>query len=134
MKPVSDPVTGAVTWVDDGPIAQKAQGRAGYDFDPYDSEAERAENSFLPAALLSKLTGDPAGFCSTSREWHILLAAIPAGLKAGTLENIPECPPLWQDEAQYFTTPAMVANVLKSQWPTITAAGAALVAHIMGLF
>lgn len=97
----------------------------GYTEDPYDSPGERAEGMFVGKIINMVLKpfglDDPAGFCSTYREWHILLAGIVAGLKAGTLEQVPDCPPLWKDEMQYFNTPAMVANVLKCQWPSLVA-------------
>jgi hypothetical protein len=104
-----------------------ATGRLGYDYDPYDSPGERAEGFFI-GKLIAKFTGEPDGFLSTTREWHILLAAIPAGLKAGTLSAVPDCPPLWQDEAQYFNTPAMIANVVKCQWPGVVTVIAGLIA------
>ena len=89
----------------------------GYDSDPYDTPGERAEGFFV-GVLFSKFTG-PDGFCSTSREWHIMLAGITAGLKAGTLSAVPDCPPKWTDEKQYWDMPAMIANVFKCQWPAV---------------
>lgn len=93
-------------------------GRPGYDFDPYDTQGERAEGFFI-GRVIGKFTGESDGFCSTYREWHIMLAGISAGFKAPTFGQVPDCPPLWQDESQYFNTPAMVANVIKCQWPAI---------------
>lgn len=107
-------------------------GRAGYDFDPYDDAGERAEGMFV-GKLIGKFTGETDGFCSTYREWHIFLAGISAGLKAGTLSAVPDCPPLWQDEAQYFNTPAMIANVVKCQWPTVALVLAGLGVKVSGL-
>ena len=86
----------------------------GYDNDPY--AGETGEDFFM--GKLFWFTGKD-GFCSTAREWHIFLAGITAGLKAKTLENVPDCPPLWVDEMQYFNTPAMIVNVIKCQWPSI---------------
>jgi hypothetical protein len=110
-----------------------ATGRPGYDYDPHDSPGERAEGFFV-GKLIGKFTGETDGFCSTSREWHIFLAGISAGLRAGTLEQVPECPPLWQDEMQYFNTPAMVANVVKCQWPGIvTVLGGIAALNVAGI-
>lgn len=92
-------------------------GRPGYDFDPYDSPGERAEGMFI-GRMIGKVTGESGGFCSTYREWHILLAGVSAGFRSPILGQVPECPPLWQDEAQYFNSAAMVANVIKCQAPT----------------
>jgi len=92
----------------------------GYTTDPYNTPEEHAEGYFI-GSFVAGITGNPDGFCSTSREWHIMLAGIKAGAKAGTLEQIPDCPPLWQDEMQYFNTAAMVTNVIKCQWPAIAA-------------
>jgi len=102
------------------PVTTTVTGRPGYEYDPYDSPGERAEGMFI-GMLIGRFTGETDGFCSTYREWHILLAGISAGFKAPTLGQVPDCPPLWQDEAQYFNTPAMVANVIKCQWPTVAA-------------
>lgn len=102
------------------PVATTVTGRPGYEYDPYDSPGERAEGMFV-GTFIGRFTGETDGFCSTYREWHIFLAGISAGFKAPTLGQVPDCPPLWQDEAQYFNTPAMVANVVKCQWPTVAA-------------
>jgi hypothetical protein len=95
----------------------------GYTEDPYDTPGERAEGFFVGKIanfFLSRMgLSEPDGFCSTSREWHIMLAGITAGLKAGTLSAVPECPPKWTDEKQYWDMPAMIANVLKCQWPSV---------------
>jgi len=92
----------------------------GYAEDPYDSPGERAEGFFI-GNIISKFTGESDGFCSTYREWHIFLAAVTTGLRAKTFENVPECPPLWKDERQYWDMPAMIANVIKCQWPGVVA-------------
>ena len=101
--------------------------RPGYEFDPYRDESGEVEDGFT--FLFVKWTGK-GGLFSTWRERHIGIAGIVAGLKAGTLENVPDCPPLWADECQYFNGCAMIANVLKCQWPgiiaTVTAGIAAL--------
>jgi hypothetical protein len=122
LIPVTDPVTGAVTFVDtvQPSAAPIGAGEAGYDFDPYDSPGERAEGFFV-GKLVNRFISDPDGFCSTYREWHIMLRGMYAGFKGATLGDVPKCPPLWQDEAQYFESSAMVANVIKCQWPTVLA-------------
>jgi hypothetical protein len=110
-----------------------ATGRPGYDYDPYDTPGERAEGMFI-GKWIGKITGNPDGFCSTHREWHILLAGISAGLKAGTLSQVPDCPPLWMDEMQYFNDPAMIANVVKCQWPgVVTVIGGLIAANAAGI-
>jgi hypothetical protein len=102
----------------------------GYTEDPYNTSGERAEGFFV-GTLFGKVLGwlgkrigiptldDPSGFMSTYREWHISLAGVWAGLRAGTFADIPECPPLWQDEIQYYRGFAAFANVVKCQWPTV---------------
>jgi hypothetical protein len=98
--------------------APAATGRPGYEYDPYDSPGERAEGMFV-GTLIGKFTRETDGFCSTYREWHIFLAGISAGFRSPILGQVPDCPPLWQDEAQYFNTAAMVTNVIKCQAPTV---------------
>ena len=105
--------------------------RPGYNYDPYKDET--AEDFFI-GKLISKVTGDPYGFLSTAREWHIFLAGIAAGARARTLENVPECPPLWRDEKQYFDTPAMITNVIKCQWPSIVTFIAAMGTKAAGVW
>ena len=104
----------------------------GYTTDPFNTPEERAEGFFV-GAFVGKFTGEKDGFLSTYREWHILLAGISAGARAKTLENVPECPPLWADEMQYFNIPAMVVNVIKCQWPTITLVIMGLTAKASGV-
>lgn len=102
----------------------------GYTDDPFKGE----ENTpFFLGALIAKVTGDPDGFISTVREWHILSKAIPAGLKAKTMENVPACPPLWADESQYWDTPAMAANIIKCQWPTVVVVLSGIAAKYSGI-
>lgn len=119
-------------------------GRPGYDFDPYDSPGERAEGFFvgkLFGSALSKIgqvigiptLNDPNGFLSTYREWHISLRGAYDGFRSKTFGDVPECPPLWQDEAQYYEGFAMAFNVLKCQWPTVTVALSAIIAKIAGI-
>ena len=114
-----DPVTGAVTWDDIEPSA-RTSGESGVDYDPYDSPGERAEGMFI-GQLVNRFISDPDGFCSTYREWHIMIRGMYAGFRAPTLGAVPPCPPLWQDEAQYFEGAAMVTNVIKCQWPAVVA-------------
>lgn len=105
-------------------------GRPGYDYDPYDSPGERAEGFFVGALFGKALSwigprigiatlDDPSGFLSTYREWHISIQGLYAGFRAKTFGDVPECPPLWSDESQYFEGFAMFANVVKCQWPTV---------------
>lgn len=119
-------------------------GRPGYDFDPYDTLGERAEGFFV-GVLFGKLVGwvgravgfptlsDPNGFLSTYREWHISLAGAWAGLRAGTFADIPECPPMWTDEIQYYRGFAAFANVIKCQWPTVAVVVGGIVAKHFGI-
>lgn len=129
LIPVTDPATGAVTFVDtvQPNAAPVAKGEAGYDFDPYDTPGEHAEGFFV-GKLVNRFVSDPDGFCSTYREWHIMWRGAYAGFRGATLGDVPKCPPLWQDEAQYFESAAMVANVIKCQWPTVVAGIAAIAA------
>lgn len=90
--------------------------KAGYTFDPYKDEG--AECDDIISHLFEPMTGR-GGLFSTWRERHIAIAGASAGFRAGTFSNVPDCPPLWQDEAQYFNGMAMVINVVKCQWPTI---------------
>ena len=120
MKAVKDPVTGAVTWVDET-TEKTFTGIAGYDFDPYDSPGEKAEGMFV-GTIIGKFTGEADGFCSTYREWHIFWQGAYAGFRAKTLGDVPTVPPLWQDEGQYYEGAAMLFNVVKCQWPTVVAA------------
>lgn len=101
-------------------------GEAGYDFDPYDSPGEHAEGMFV-GEIVNRFVSDPSGFCSTYREWHIMLRGAYAGFRGKTFGDVPKCPPLWQDEAQYFEGAAMVFNVIKCQWPTVTVAVGAFI-------
>ncbi len=101
----------------------------GYTEDPYNTPGEKVEGFFVGKLVGSTLgwigrhvgiptLDDPSGFLSTYREWHISMAGVWAGLRAGTFADIPECPPLWQDELQYYRGFAAFANVVKCQWPT----------------
>lgn len=115
------------------PITSPAERRPGHNYDPYDSPGERAEGFFV-GILFGKLLGwlgkllgiatldDPSGFMSTYREWHISWRGAYDGFRSKTFGDVPECPPLWQDEAQYYEGFAMFFNVVKCQWPTVAAA------------
>lgn len=103
--------------------------------DPYDTPEERAEGCFVGkiANMVLKAFGlsDPEGFCSTYREWHIFLAGIWAGLKAAQFADIPECPPMWEDEQQYYKGGAIASNVAKIYG---TAGGASLIGALSGIW
>jgi hypothetical protein len=126
-------------------ITATTKGIIGYDYDPYDDGSERAEGFFV-GVLFGKILStigskfgiptldDPSGFLSTYREWHIACAGAWAGLRAGTFADIPECPPLWQDEIQYYRGFAAGFNVLKCQWPTVSVFLAAGAAKYFGIF
>ena len=103
----------------------------GYTFDNYASEGDAP---FFLGTWIAKITGNEGGFISNYREWHILLAALWAGARAKTLENVPDCPPLWVDEEQYWNTPAMLVNVIKCQWPSVSLFLGALGTKILGLW
>jgi len=103
----------------------------GYTYDLYAGE----ENApFFIGTFIGKITGNEGGFISNYREWHILLKAVWAGARAPTLENVPDCPPLWLDEEQYWNTPAMIVNVIKCQWPSIAVFLAGLGTKSLGLW
>lgn len=83
-----------------------AKGKPGYDFDDYNTPEEHAEIFVWKGKVIWD------GAFSTYREIHISIRALYAGLKAGSLSAVPDCPPLWEDEGQYWTI-AMLANVAK---------------------
>lgn len=127
-----------------GEVEGYPKGRPGYDYDPYDAPGEKAEGFFV-GVLFGKVLGfigrkigietldDPSGFLSTYREWHISLAGAWAGLRAGTFADIPDCPPMWIDEIQYYRGFAAFFNVLKCQWPTVAVVLAGLGAKVSGI-
>jgi len=90
----------------------------GYTTDPYKDEGGECDDPI--SKLFAKVSG-PGGLFSTWRERHIAIMGAAAGWRAGTLSPVPTCPPLWQDECQYFDGCAMLANVLKCQWPGVSA-------------
>lgn len=103
----------------------------GYEFDTFAGE----ENApFFLGTIIGNITGDSGGFISNYREWHILLSAIVEGFKTKTLGNIPDCPPLWVDEQQYWDVPCMVSNVIKCQWPTASIVLSAYATKLMGVW
>ncbi len=95
----------------------------GYTTDPYKDEG--AECDDMISKLFEPVSGK-GGLFSTWRERHIGIAGASAGYRTGTMENVPECPPLWQDECQYFNGMAMLVNVAKCQWPAVVAGLTAL--------
>lgn len=108
-------------------------GRNGYDFDTFEGENEEG---FIVGQIISKILFafglvDKNGFCSTAREWHILLDAISAGLEATTLGDVPKCPPRWIDEQQYWDLPSKITNCIKCQWPSVVAFGTALLGALI---
>lgn len=128
MHSVTDPATGAVTWVEETVApSTPSKGVNGVDYDLYDTPEERAEG-FLVGKLIGKFTGETDGFCSTYREWHILWHGVYDGFRAPTLGAVPKCPPLWEDEAPYYEGPSMVTNVIKCQWPAVATGLAAIAA------
>ena len=98
--------------------------RAGYEYDPYDTPGEHAEILTMHGKVMYD------GPFSTYREIHIGIRGTSAGLRAGTLSNVPECPPLWQDEGQYWDGCAMIANVIKSNWPGVLGTLGGVVAYL----
>jgi hypothetical protein len=104
----------------------------GWTTDPYADEGGECDD--LISKITAKFTGK-GGTWSTWRERHISIEGICDGLRAGTLSDVPKCPPLWYDEAQYYDGCAMIANVVKCQWPGIltTLAGVIAAAKIAGI-
>lgn len=86
--------------------------RPGYNYDPYDSPEERAECNDIISKALDRVTG-PGGLLSTYRERHISIAGVWAGVRAAQFADIPDCPPLWMDEVQYYRGMALISNVIK---------------------
>jgi hypothetical protein len=69
--------------------------------DPYDSPGERAEGMFI-GKLISRVTGESDGFCSTYREWHIFCRGLFSGFKTVLTGKFDICPDMWKDEVQYY--------------------------------
>lgn len=103
----------------------------GYTIDNFAGEQDAP---FFLGTWIGKVTGNPGGFISNYREWHILLAAIICGLKTPIMFNVPDCPPLWLDEQQYWDTPCMIANLVRCQYPTITVVVGGWITKILGLW
>ena len=99
----------------------------GFTEDPY--KDEHAECDDFISKIFEPYTGK-GGLFSTWRERHIAISGIWAGLKAAQFADIPDCPPLWSDEIQYYRGAAMISNVIKIYG---TSAGATLVGVIGGL-
>lgn len=87
-----------------------ADPKPGYNYDPYKEEG--GECSDFISMILNKYTG-AGGLFSTWRERHIAIAGVWAGLRAPQFADIPECPPLWMDEVQYYRGAALISNVAK---------------------
>ena len=79
----------------------------GVDFDQYDTPGEHAEIFVFRGRVLWD------GNLSTYREIHISIRGIVAGLRCGTYEDLPKCPVLWVDEAQYYEGYGAIAYDLK---------------------
>jgi hypothetical protein len=84
--------------------------KPGYNYDPYKDEGGEVDD-FL-SKILNKYTG-AGGLLSTWRERHIAISGIWAGLRAAQFADIPDCPPLWMDEVQYYRGAALISNVAK---------------------
>lgn len=95
--------------------------RIGFEVDPYDTPGERAEIFQMHGRVYYD------GPFSTWREIHIGIRGFAAGLRAGELSQVPECPPLWTDEGQYWDGCAMIANVAKIK-------GSAIIATLLGAY
>lgn len=99
--------------------------RPGYETDPYNTPEEHAELIQFRGRVLYD------GLFSTWREIHISIRGFYAGLRTGTFENLPECPPLWQDEGQYYESMAAIAYDLKrGQQSAIVAIGTVLLTYL----
>jgi hypothetical protein len=68
--------------------------------DPYAGPEETAESEDLITRLFS-WTGK-AGLFSTWRERHIFARGLYQGVRLGVLDKLPDCPPYWNDEGQYY--------------------------------
>jgi hypothetical protein len=91
----------------------------GVNYDPYKDEGGEV-NDFI-TKIFYPISG-ANGIFSTWRERHIGLAGASNGWRAPTMGNVPACPPLWSDEAQYYDGMGMLFNVIKCQWPTVSIA------------
>jgi hypothetical protein len=110
-----------------------AESKPGYNFDPYAGEGAEADD--VISKLFEPISGK-GGLFSTWRERHIAIAGASAGYRAGVFSNVPACPPLWADEAQYFDGMAMITNVAKTNIPGIigTAGGIIVALQATGIF
>lgn len=82
----------------------------GYTTDPYKDEGGECDDAI--SKLFEKWTGK-GGMFSTWRERHIAIQGIWAGLRAPQFAEIPDTPPLWRDEDQYYKGAALISNVIK---------------------
>jgi hypothetical protein len=101
--------------------------KPGYNYDPY--KGEEGECDDFISKFFNRYTG-AGGLLSTWRERHIAIAGVWAGLRAAQFADIPECPPMWMDEVQYYRGAALISNVAKiygtSAVATLTGAFVAL--------
>jgi len=90
--------------------------------DPYDTPEEHREIIQIFGRVLYD------GPFSTWREIHIGIRGFVSGLRTGTFEDLPKCPPEWEDEGQYYEGVAAIAYDLKrgSQSALLTIAGIGL--------
>jgi hypothetical protein len=106
--------------------------KPGFNYDPYKDEGGEVEDGIT--LLLLKWTGK-GGLFSTWRERHIAISGVWAGLRAAQFADIPECPPLWMDEVQYYRGAALISNVAKIYGTSAvaTATGIYLTLHTAGI-
>ena len=111
----------------DAVIGVSVQTGPGYTTDPYKDEGGECDDAI--SRFFARWTG-PGGLLSTWRERHIAIAGVWAGLRAAQFADIPDCPPLWYDEIQYYRGAALISNVAKiygtSAVATLTGAFVAL--------
>jgi hypothetical protein len=98
--------------------------KPGYNYDPYKDEGGECED-FI-STFFEKWTGK-GGLFSTWRERHITIQGVWGGLRAAQFADIPETPPMWVDEDQYYKGAAIIANVAKIY-------GTSAVATLFGAF
>ena len=104
----------------------------GYTTDPYKDEGGETDDAI--SKFFEQWTGK-GGLLSTWRERHIAIAGVWAGLRAAQFADIPDCPPLWMDEVQYYRGAALISNVAKIYGTSAiaTATGIYFALHTSGI-
>ena len=101
----------------------------GYTIDPYKDEGGECDD-FI-SKFFERWTGK-AGLFSTWRERHIAIQGVWAGLRAAQFADIPDTPPLWRDEDQYYKGAAIISNVAKIYGTSAVATASGILIALKG--